>query len=195
MKVASLFLATSMLCAPTLSRAQDMTFMDLMKGDRVPLMMMPNAIPQGYMAMKIKVAGGGGIMDMFGPFGMIFGMMGSAMGGAGGGAEMGPLVAMELSWTKGEMVTMSGVPFVVTYKMDMSPADMMVAGEGEDAIQKLPMKLTLVRMDSIQSISPQPDVTPAKFFEMLKKPPTPPAPKPGEEEPMEEEEEEAPPTL
>jgi hypothetical protein len=190
--VAKLVLAAAALSSSAFSMGQSMTLMDLMKGDKVPLTMMADKIPDGYMAMKIKTpGGGGGLMDLLG------GTMGMMMGALGGGSDMAqssPLQAMEVSWTKGEMVTMSGAAFVLTYKMDIGMAEMAGFGDREDALQKTPMRLVLVRMDAIQSISPLPDLTRERFYDMLKKPPTPPAPdEPEEEPPMEEEEEGEPP--
>jgi hypothetical protein len=172
MKLASrLSLGLAMFSTFAIASAQEVTMAEILKGTRFPLTLQASAIPDGYTAVKIK-AGEANMLDMIGgPFGMMMGMLGS-MGGQGSAPELEPLLAMEMSWSNGDMATINGQPFLVTYKIEMEPADMMAMGDKEASFDKMPLKMTLIRLDSIKSMTPRPDLTPARFVEMLKKKPS-----------------------
>lgn len=147
---------------------QELSFQDLINGGRLPQKISSTAIPDGFKAIRIKAsgAGGGGFFDMMG--GTMFAMLG-AMGGAMGGANaeqaqvMGLMSMVDVSWTNGQTATLAGQTYLVTYKADIGPAEL--ASKTPPKFSEL--KLTLVRTDSIQSITPDPDISRETFAKVL----------------------------
>ncbi len=137
-------LLTSHLCA----FAQDLTFADVLKGDKYPITLKISDLPPDLKAVRLKVQGEGGIMDMLMPF------MGIAMMGGGNSSDsMAPVMQVfDTSWTKGETVKISGQDYLITYKMDLTSADMMrkSAPKADDLI----LKLTLLKTSAVNSMTP-----------------------------------------
>ena len=164
---------------------QGMNFADLLKGGGFAAVMKPSDLPADFVAAKISTdgaaGGGGGLMDMImSPMVM---MMGALGGGMGGDDKMGPMMAvmgaMELSWSSGQTTTVNGQTFLVTYKATMDMASM--AGmEKKDDLSDTVLRLNLVRLDAIKTLTPRPDVTKADFVKLLStKMPKKPAAKPS----------------
>ena len=157
--------------------AQELTFADLIKGERLPAKLEIAKIPDDFRAVKIKQAGsgggGGGIFDMFGgSMMMMLGMLGS-MGGASKEPPMEFFTAMEVSWTKGEVARISGQDYLITYKIDWGLSELMSMGESQNKPPKMEhVSLVLVRSDTIVSLTPQPEVTRQGYAEALTKLPS-----------------------
>lgn len=163
-------LCGALICAAGLGLAQNTK--GLLDGGGFAVTIKAADLPEGYGAVKIKSGGGGGLMDMLGsPMMMIFGMMGAMGGGGGNEPPMGLFSALDLSWTRGDTVSVMGNRFLVTYKLDLDMAEMAKMGETKSMdFSGLDLKLMLVRPDSIQSISPRPDITKEAFVALLAAP-------------------------
>lgn len=165
-------------CSATFALAQDTTA----GMAQVDMTMKPSALTAEYKALVIKQAGaGGGIMDMLmSPMMMMMGALGSMGQDKADEPPFALLSAMDLSWTKGETQGFWGQTYLMVYRIDMNLQDIAKMGESPD-LTNANMRLQFIRTDSIQSMTPRPDVTPELFLKMLKAPPkaAKPAPKPA----------------
>ncbi len=157
--------------------AQDLTVADLIKGEKVKLSYKLADLPADYKAISLKAAKSDGLMDIMTPF---FSMA-MLFGGAGNSSEaqgLSMLGVLETSWTKGELVRLSGADYLVTYKPDVDIRRAMASRSGgmtnangpdspsiADAFQNL--ALTLVKMDTIVSFTAKPDVTKESMMRMV----------------------------
>jgi hypothetical protein len=167
-------LCAGALMAPYLAlAAQDLTYADLVRGEKLPAKLEISKIPEEFKAVKIKQAGsggGGGLFDMFGG-GMM--MMMGMMGGMGGDSKEPPFAlfnALEVSWTKGDVAKISNQDYLITYKLDLGLADMMASSENIAKPPKIEhVTLVLVKTDTIISMTPQTSLTREAFAEVLNK--------------------------
>lgn len=155
-------------CA-ALAPAQDIE--QMLKGAGKPLTLNPDGLGMNFKAVQLKstVAGGNGFLDMLmNPLMMMMG----ALGGMGGGSNDGPptaiLTAIDLNWTTGEMEQFFGQTYLVVYKLDFDISKMASAPPKD--LSSLNLRLQFVRTDTIASITPRPDITPAEFMKMLRTP-------------------------
>ena len=85
--------------------AQDITLPDLIKGEKLASTIKAADLPADYKAVKLKVSGDSGYMDMLsGPFGMLMAFSGGMRAGGNEAAQAELFSMLQLSWTKGEVV-------------------------------------------------------------------------------------------
>lgn len=233
-KTSWLVLCSLSLCAISpLVSAQEISFTDLVRGDKLAPAMKAEALPESFRPFKISTTGMGSLMDSyFEMFGGIFGAMGGMMGGmmGAGQAAAAPMMDMisvsGLTWTDGSTVRLGGAEYLVTYKVsgDMGPlfGEMMRStggassspggmaeeeppvevGEQEEAMDGPPapnapfqppmppmapreLQLTLIRVDTLATISPVQGWTRERLIRALN-PPAPSSPgmtKPASDDP------------
>lgn len=147
--------------------ANSLTF--LIRGSGFAPVMKPVEMPDNFVAFKLVTDGagaGGGLMDMF--TNPMFMMM-SAVGGGTSERDMqgfSVVTALDLSWSSGITVEYGEHRFLVTYKATLDPMDL--AGmDKRDNFADLNLKLTLVRVDAIRTVTPRPDMTRQRFVELL----------------------------
>ena len=142
----------------------------MFQGGGAPLTMKPTDLTPQFHAMTLATASGSGngLLDMImSPMMMMMGALG-AMGGQAQseGPPMSLLTAMSLSWTTGQTQAYFGQTFLVTYKLDV---DLDTIGKAKD-LTSSNLRMTLVRVDTIQAFTPRPDITPTMYLQMLKVP-------------------------
>lgn len=155
------------LLAATSAFAQSSTdFKSLLSGSGQPSSIKVAEMPETFKAARIKVGGssasGGGLGDMMGL--MMFGMM-SSLGSLGGGSGNQPpsfLTLLDVSWTDGSVVSVSGSDFLVTYGIEL---DMMEMAAQPKAVPA--MKLKLLRTSAINSFQPLPELTKAAYLKAM----------------------------
>lgn len=120
-------------------------------------------LPEGYKASRIKVPGSSsGLFD--GPTGlMMFLMSGGNGGSAQSQRQMGLLSLIDVCWTKGETITAAGSEYLVAYRFDPNPLQIMAMGESADPMQTLTLNLCFIKSSEITSITPLGDLS--KAFE------------------------------
>jgi prepilin-type processing-associated H-X9-DG protein len=157
--------------------AQDITYPELVKGEKLAATMNAADLPDDFKAVKLKVTGESGFSDIFsGPYGMLMAFSGGMRSSGGNDAAQMEFVSMlELSWTKGETVHVlsadaatakaAGVAkpgtddeYLVTYKAELGLPQLMSLSSGGKQMPAV-LKLSLVKLTSISSITPAPDVT------------------------------------
>ncbi len=168
-------LAISTICsASTPAKAaaitsQGISFASLLKGSGYPLTMKPADLPTDFVAAKITADGGGaggGFMDMFmSPMMMMMGALGGSSGGPGDEA-MAAIGALDLSWSKGEVTNVDGLNFLVTYKGGLDMKDLS-GMDKKDTLADTVLRLNLIRVDSIKTLVPRPDMTKEDFVKMM----------------------------
>lgn len=169
--------------------AQDLSVPDLIKGEKLASTMKADDLPTDYKAVRLKVSGDSSYLDMLsGPLGMMMMFSPAAMHtGNGNEAAQAELFSMiQLSWTKGEVVHLMSAgaaaskaansaydhsvedQYLVTYTpdFDMSKMMTMTTGGATKGIST-DLKLVLVKLTSISSITPVPDVTKEQFVKVL----------------------------
>ncbi len=141
-------------CASAIAGAQVMPQWDFAKANLPKAKIALADLPDDYKAFSLNTGGGGGIGDMLtNPMMMLMMMMpGSSSANKQG---MGILTVADVSFTRGETTVLNGVTFLITYKLSFDLANIQAAPT------KAEFELTLVRLDSIKSIVPKPDVTKA----------------------------------
>lgn len=98
--------------------------------------------------------------------GMVFyySMLGSFLGGFNSIGQKNQLTYLDLLWTKGDVVSLGGEAFLACYRVDVT--SIMIAGEDRSQFPQVDtLRLHLVKMSTIGSISPYGDVTPSEFRE------------------------------
>lgn len=178
MKLPIFLAATAALVTVAAAQDRPMTFKDVMNFVKYPESIAPKDIPADFRAVRIKqpTGGGGGLMDMLGGgMFMMFGMLGS-MGGSTDkdGPSFEFLSALDLSWTNGDELNVSGSVYLVTYKLEIGIAEMTTMDSKTPP--PLDLKLVLVRADSITSFAVDRAVTKEKYIAALAKRPKPAAP-------------------
>lgn len=144
------------------STAQTATdFKTLLTGTGLPSSMKIADIPDSYKAARLKVSGnsasGGGLGDMMSM--MMLGMMSSfaSLGSTSSHDQPPPFLGLlDVSWTEGTVVTVSGGDFLITYSMEIDMAEM-AATQGKAGPP--PLKLKLIRTTAINSFQPIPELT------------------------------------
>jgi hypothetical protein len=144
----------------------------LLRGSGFVPTMRPIDMPENFVAFKLVTdapSGSGGIMDMImSPMMMMMGAFG-AMGASTNDNNpqgMAVLGAMDLSWSNGTTVEYGERRYLVTYKASLDAADL-GAMDKRDSFVDVPLKLTLVRVDSIKVVTPRPDMTKARFVDLM----------------------------
>lgn len=159
-------LAAALLLAPTaLATAQDVA--SILNQKALPEAIKIAELPEGFKAVKIKVAGvsgGGGPLDMFGGLAFMFLMsLGGSSQQASQMAAMDALGLLDVSWTRGETLKLAGSDFLITYKTDPNMSDLANLIQGASALANAPLRLTLVKVADIQSLSPRNDLSKETF--------------------------------
>jgi len=174
MRFRNLIFASVILGAACIAPAQDATFY---QGGGHPLTLKADGLSDNFHAIQLKSgtgSSGGGFMDMLmSPLMMMMG----ALGGMGGQSQDTPpmalITALDITWTTGEVQTLFGQSYLVAYQLDV---DVETLSKTKD-ITAAELRLHFIKTDSLTSITPRPDITPAVYMKMLKTPiPKPPAP-------------------
>lgn len=152
----------------TAALAQGLTISDVVNG-KYPVKMAVSDMPDTYRAAKIISAGP--VPD---PISALMPMM--MLNNGGIGAPSFELIKiLDESWTDGTVVVLDGQRFLVTYRLDGSIIDILrqnavhsgaVGGPPPTPISQS-LRLLLVKVDGIQSIAPDPDLTKQKLLEFL----------------------------
>jgi hypothetical protein len=143
---------------------------EMLQGAGKPLTLNPDGLTGNFRAAQIKstTAGSNGLMDMLmNPMMMIMGALGSMGGESKDAPPTALLTALDLSWTTGETQSFFGQTYLVIYKLDFDPSKMATAPKD---LSTLLLRLQYMRTDTIASVTPRPDITPADFMKMLKTP-------------------------
>jgi hypothetical protein len=154
-------------CGPAF--AQELTIEDVSTGKVLTAAIKGAELPEGFRAVKLTLqGGGGGIADLFG--GSMYWMMSAIRSGAGGDEQASQdMLAMrvfaiaDVHWTRGQVVRLSGHDYLATYKYDLGPAELAGSGSRPPEPSAMILNLTLVRTDSILSLSPRPTMTKEVF--------------------------------
>jgi len=155
--------------APTSAAfAQGLSISDVVNG-KFPVKMAISDMPDTFRAAKIISSGP--VPD---PMTSLMPLMMLNSGGAGV-PSFELIKILDDSWTDGSVVTMEGQRFLVTYRLDGSLIDIMrqnavhsgAAGGPPPVPVSQSLKLLLVKVDGIQSISPDPDITKQKLLEFV----------------------------
>lgn len=168
------------LLAPyTSAIAQDaLSFREVLSGSKLPLSVKPKDMPEDFKAVRIKVAGsgGGGLMDMMGALMSPFTMM---MGGTSNNDSEGAVLMTlsEVNWTKGDVVTVQGKEYLVTYKWNLDVGQLMAPSKETDAgaakaevIKNMELSLSLLALDGITSISPVTGFSKEELVKLIERP-------------------------
>lgn len=162
--------AFSLLCVQALP--QENVVAKVLKNE-VPSSMTLTQMQSDWKAVRLGVSQGtgGSIMDSF--MSMMSGMMGALGGGGGESAGMGDMMAMGammifgITWTKGETIKSGDQEFLITYKIDLDQFLIEGDTEAEPDFAKMPLRLNLINLKSINTIAPLPELTKEKFIELL----------------------------
>ena len=173
MKHSQTLATLALVLSTTVAFAQhpEVSIVDILKGGSIAGTIKAADLPTDFLAGKIAAEGGGG-SAMGGMMDMIMSPIMMMMGAFGGGqtdkdSAMGEVLAMmDITWTKGDVVSVLGQHYLVTYKMAFEMADMMAMDKKETFADSV-LRLTLVRTDTIKTITPRPDVTKEKFIKLL----------------------------
>jgi hypothetical protein len=159
-------IAAALLVPYAVSVAQVMTIVDVLKGERFRLEYMPAELPDDYLPVRLRVQGETSPLDMLmNPMMLMMGMMRS-LGGEEGQEEAGPpaiVGLLDVSWTRGDVVRVHNGDYLVTYKPDLDMGQMMA--EKAPEMSELTLKLKLVKLDSINTITAAPGVTRASLLQ------------------------------
>lgn len=137
-----------------------------------PAVIVPRDLPDSFKAVKITVSNNGDPAASLTPY-MLLGMQSSS---ANSGPRPEFLRLLDESWTDGSNYMLYGQSYLITYRLDMTLMDYMRLNsprpgttEGMPATQMGPMhmKMVLIRTDSIQSISPDPDLSKEAMLKIL----------------------------
>jgi len=157
--------ATAVLLSPSaFALAQGISFGDLFKPNGIPTQIKVSGIPADMHAVSVQTSGSSGSpMDAFTGYWPLM-LMGSMMSSQNNQAPqeaalMGAMEMMGVSWTKGDVVSVQGHDYLVTYKMSLSLAGL---SSGPPTFPDH-LDLMLVRNDYVQSIQPKPDITPESY--------------------------------
>ncbi len=136
-------------------------FAMVLKGAGYPYALRPSDLPAEFVAAKIS-SESAGALDSLTPLMMIGGM------GSQGPSDpsLTILGALDLSWSRGDVTTVDGRNYLITYKagLDLSEMGMLAS---QPNFQDTVLRLTLVRVDGIKSITPRPDMTKAEFQRLM----------------------------
>lgn len=157
------------------SSAQEPSMADILDGKVVPVAYKPADLPDGFKPLRIKTSGGGGggIMDMMSTLLSPLTMM---MGGSETKDPAG-LVLMsiaDLSWSKGDILTVGQKAFMVTYKWNLDTNEIALGSTGKtgaeskaDTLKNMKLTLTLVALDSVSMLTAVTDFDKAKLVSTL----------------------------
>lgn len=131
---------------------------EALAGSGYPISYAPNDFPEDYKAAEIALAGADVFSSYF--------TLSFTSGGDTGAVKL--YEAIKMTWTKGEMVTVEGQKYLVTYRLDVDPIKFAMrrdtaATAATDAL----MTLHLIRTDSILSLEPEPLYTKDKLLEAV----------------------------
>jgi hypothetical protein len=87
--------------------------------------------------------------------------------------------ALAISWTNGQVTTLYGKQFLITYRLGLDQVEM--SNPKRESLTGVPLELTLVAVDSIKTLSPALGMNKERFIRLLStklpKPTAPPMPK------------------
>lgn len=163
-----LFACTTALSIAAFGLAQNtLSYTEVLSG-KLPATLKANEIPDGFKACRIKVAGTSTnpISDMMSPMLMMMGGLSTAFGSAGDRKPPGILSVMDVAWTKGDIVTVGGGEFMVTYSLSMEIWDLASLGDPKN-VTVPELKLNLIRTSAINSMQPLVAMTRESFAAAL----------------------------
>lgn len=141
---------------------QDYTLSDALSGTKIPLVLSPSDIPDGFRPVKLTTASPGIDQAFGGPTAMSVFMSIGANTGLGT-PEQVFFEIWPITWTHGDIVKVLGQDYVVTYSVDISP----MAIRGLSVSHKLPpfnLKLKLIKSSDMGTIEPLPDWTKERYL-------------------------------
>ncbi len=134
------------------ANAQDAATVKLVpKTEPAATVKVENLTPE-YRAFRLGLSGGGG------PFEYMLGIMPMMTRGSDS-SNPGYLNFADVLFSKGEMTEVYGIRFLATYRLAISPARLTGGASTTPEVPSDELKLHLVRVDSIQSITPAPEIT------------------------------------
>jgi len=147
--------------------AQGLTISDVVNG-KFPIKMAAADLPESFHAARIVSAG-----PVPSPMESLAPLMINSIPSSG--PSLAFINVLDDSWTDGSIVMVENQRFLVTYRLSMSLTDLLSRGrqtqpDGSALPSVAPsqeLKLVLVKVDGIQSIAPDPDLTKAKLLEAL----------------------------
>lgn len=158
------------------AQPQTLTITDILRGDKVPTFMKFDEMGQDFRAVKLgSKDSAANPFSMFMPI-MMMGLM-STLGAPTSNTRdvlgFSLLGLADVSWTKGDIVQFASGEFLVTYKLPIGMTELMQLGSpGGDPSKLLSeLKLSLVKLTSIESLTPAPEITKetiSKLAESLK---------------------------
>jgi hypothetical protein len=166
-----LLLLLSVLWTSAFAAAQNVS--DVLTGGGAAPTIMSGDLKPEHKAFKVSFANGssgGGVLDMI--MGMFRGMAGAFGGEPGAPSDNGAmemLGALELYWSDGRTLKVSGQEFLIAYRHELNLSVLGQAQPPKFDPEKTPMSLTLINLANVATLSPRPDMTISKFKEVLKK--------------------------
>lgn len=156
-------------CAASCGVGQNIT--DLFRQGAPVAHMAIGDLPDEYHAVELRSASESGLGELFGgPMAALM-MMGGFHSDNGNQDSFLRLLSMSaIAFTKGETMEVSGTKFLITYMPAINAANIQGIVEGH---AKPDLELTLVRFDSIKSITPKPDVNKVTMLQQFAGPPPP----------------------
>lgn len=132
------------------AHAQDYSLNDALSGQTIPIVYKPANIPTEFKAVKITQVGSNQILsaienttqnDMF-------------------------IEILPVSWTNGQVITVAGQQFLVTYGIDLGPSTMK-AMNSMKKLQPFSLRLRLIKTSEISSITPMPEWTKTRYMRAI----------------------------
>jgi hypothetical protein len=153
--------------------AQELTIRELINGERFPGTIKPVDLPATFRAIALTHSGNAGTEEVgfttYSPYSSYY--YAPSVPGVNGPATPffhGLLKALEAHWTDGTVVNLSGEPFLVVYRLSYDASRMMEdPGATESALRASSLRLTLVKVRGVQSLTPMPDLTKQSLLETL----------------------------
>lgn len=167
MKRCLALLGALLVAGTALPQSAPLTIKELLDGSRFKPTMALDAVPSTYRAVKLETGAGGAGAMFSNPMMWIGAMFGGMAGASGDTGMLGMMMLGDVAFTTGETARLAGQEFLVTYTLGLDLSDMVRMSEREAAAGEepepptFPLKLRLVRLDSITSVTPMPDFTPA----------------------------------
>lgn len=140
--------------------AQEATLRSVLAGTSYPLEIKAAELTDDYRAFRMAKSGNTDYFTLYGP------MLSVSMAAENPG--MAKLLGFsDAYWTKGDVANVEGQRFLITYKLSVDMTKLMTQGrfgtvpEGaEKEFMSAPLRLSLIKVDSIQSIEPDPSLKP-----------------------------------
>ncbi|MBI5705702.1 MAG: hypothetical protein HZC36_01805 [Armatimonadetes bacterium] len=138
--------------------AQGAGVRELLNQTTYPETQLLSKLPEGYKASRIKVPGSSnGMFD--GPTGMMMFLMSDGdRTSSQSQRQMGLLSLIDVCWTKGETAIAAGIEYLVTYRFDPNPIQLVALSESPDLMGAITLSLCFIRSSEITSITPLGDL-------------------------------------